>query len=65
MARLSQLKFEETPKAKDVILLNRERRNHYLWSLPNVGSMDSPKQEAESKMHVQEADKYLADIKFN
>jgi len=28
--------MEETPRAKDVILLKRERRDHYLLALPNI-----------------------------
>lgn len=63
---MSQAKYEETPRAKDVILLNRERRNHYLLGLPNTGQQpDSPKAVADGNVHCAEANHYLHEIKLN
>jgi hypothetical protein len=62
MARLSQLKMEETPRAKDVILLKRENRDHYLLALPNIA--EAANFDAESKIYSEHAKKYLEEIKI-
>lgn len=54
--------MEETPRAKDVILLKRERRDHYLLALPNVSEPANMDQEA--KTHSEQARKYLEEIKL-
>jgi len=54
--------MEETPRAKDVILLKRENRDHYLLALPNIA--EAANFDAESKIYSEHAKKYLEEIKI-